>query len=152
MEGTAPQQNRSKSTLVELRRDAQSSTKKRDKKRKLDITDYLERTKRSKTRDERTTVVKICRYKGEIVQDCDVYIGRGINRGGWDLPTSKWANPYTIQKYGSAEKAVALYEEYLNNNKELLDAIRELKGKVLGCWCKPGICHGDVLARRANEL
>jgi len=28
---------------------------------------------------------------------------------------------------------------------------RELKGKVLGCWCHPKECHGDVLARIANE-
>ena len=25
-------------------------------------------------------------------------------------------------------------------------ARRELKGKVLGCWCKPASCHGDVIA------
>ena len=28
---------------------------------------------------------------------------------------------------------------------------RELRSKVLGCWCKPGPCHGDILARIANE-
>jgi hypothetical protein len=27
----------------------------------------------------------------------------------------------------------------------------ELKGKVLGCWCKPDACHGDVLAELADE-
>jgi hypothetical protein len=24
--------------------------------------------------------------------------------------------------------------------------VQALPGKVLGCWCKPGPCHGDVLA------
>lgn len=26
-------------------------------------------------------------------------------------------------------------------------AKRELRGKVLACWCKPAACHGDVIAR-----
>jgi hypothetical protein len=30
-------------------------------------------------------------------------------------------------------------------------AKRELKGKVLGCWCSPKACHGDILAKIANE-
>ena len=28
----------------------------------------------------------------------------------------------------------------------------ELKGKTLGCFCKPKSCHGDVLVELANEL
>lgn len=28
---------------------------------------------------------------------------------------------------------------------------RELKDQILGCWCKPLACHGDVLARIADE-
>jgi hypothetical protein len=31
-------------------------------------------------------------------------------------------------------------------------ALPELRGKKLGCWCKPGPCHGDVLAELANAL
>ena len=27
----------------------------------------------------------------------------------------------------------------------------ELKGKSLGCWCKPEACHGDVLVRLLAE-
>jgi hypothetical protein len=26
-----------------------------------------------------------------------------------------------------------------------LKQLRELKGKELGCWCKPNKCHGDIL-------
>jgi DNA modification methylase len=29
--------------------------------------------------------------------------------------------------------------------------VSELKGKVLGCWCKPLPCHGDFLAELANQ-
>lgn len=61
------------------------------------------------------TVVRIKRSKGEIVQDCDVY-----NQGGWNLPESRWKNPYTISRYGSAEVCVRLYREYLVRNKELV--------------------------------
>ncbi|MGD9564460.1 MAG: DUF4326 domain-containing protein [Pyrinomonadaceae bacterium] len=28
--------------------------------------------------------------------------------------------------------------------------MEELRGKVLGCWCSPKVCHGDVLARLLN--
>lgn len=97
------------------------------------------------------TIVRIKRSGGEIVQDCDVYIGRACNQGGWNLPESRWKNPYTISRYGSAEVCVRLYREYLVRNKELLAHLPELRGKVLGCWCKPGVCHGDVLVELVNK-
>jgi hypothetical protein len=31
-------------------------------------------------------------------------------------------------------------------------ALPELKGKVLGCWCAPSACHGDVLMRLVNKV
>ena len=31
--------------------------------------------------------------------------------------------------------------------------VKELKGKVLGCWCRPEkACHGDILAYLADNL
>jgi len=30
------------------------------------------------------------------------------------------------------------------------EAVASLSGKVLGCWCHPEACHGDVLAAMAN--
>jgi len=99
-----------------------------------------------------TRVVKIQRRDGKVIQDCDVYIGRAVARGGWQLPGSKWANPFSIAKYGSAEKVVQLYEEYLVSKPDLMASLPELQGKVLGCWCKPGPCHGDVLVKMANKL
>ena len=30
-------------------------------------------------------------------------------------------------------------------NKELMNSLKELKGKVLGCWCCPELCHGNIL-------
>lgn len=71
----------------------------------------------------------------------DVYIGR----------PSKWGNKFVIGKDGSREEVVAKYEEWLRQQPELMAALPELKGRVLGCWCAPQLCHGDVLARLANE-
>lgn len=30
--------------------------------------------------------------------------------------------------------------------------LHELKGKVLGCWCAPNSCHGDVLTELADLI
>ncbi|MGA9841048.1 MAG: DUF4326 domain-containing protein [Nitrososphaeraceae archaeon] len=38
-----------------------------------------------------------------------------------------------------------------SENKELMNQLPELKGKVLGCWCAPLPCHGDTLAELANK-
>lgn len=96
------------------------------------------------------SVVRIQRKNGKIVQDCDVYIGRAVNRGGWNLPQSKWANPFSVKKYGR-EKALEMYEEHVITSG-LIDDIEELRGKQLGCWCHPEKCHGDVLLQILEDL
>lgn len=97
------------------------------------------------------TVVRIKRAGGKIIQDCDIYIGRRCTLGGWDLPESKWANPFTIKECGSAEEACRRYEDYLRHS-DLIGEIEELRGKVLGCWCKGrNVCHGDVLVKLLEE-
>ena len=42
-------------------------------------------------------VVRIGRRGGKVLQDCDIYIGRAVQRGGWNLEASKWANPFKIK-------------------------------------------------------
>ena len=81
----------------------------------------------------------------------DIYIGR----------PSKFGNPFThiVDRNTLAqfvvetrEEAVAAYEEWIRSKPELLEAAKkELKGKVLGCWCAPLACHGDILLKIANE-
>ena len=71
----------------------------------------------------------------------DVYIGRG----------SKWGNKFVISKDGDREEVIRKYREWILNNKELLSSLHELRGKILGCFCKPLACHGDVLAELVNE-
>lgn len=98
-----------------------------------------------------TTVVRLKRKGGIIVQDCDVYIGRQCNMGGWSLATSKWANPYSVKEYGR-ELALYKYEQYIRSNTTLMSQLEELRGKTLGCWCKPDPCHGDILIKLLGEL
>ena len=80
-----------------------------------------------------------------------VYVGR---------PT-KWGNKFTHRKYtkaefivGSREEAVNAYEDWLMKPEQdcLRDSIRtELKGKDLGCWCAPKLCHASILLKVANK-
>ena len=65
----------------------------------------------------------------------DIYIGRG----------SIWGNPYIIGRDGSRSQVIEKYRHYILNNQTLLDNLSTLKNKVLGCYCKPEACHGDIL-------
>lgn len=80
----------------------------------------------------------------------DVYIGRWNPR----VPiNSEWANPYKIGIDGDRMECCRKYKKDFYSNSELqAKAIRELKGKVLGCWCKEEgkseeetLCHGDII-------
>lgn len=84
-----------------------------------------------------TRVVKVTREK------CDVYIGR----------PSKWGNPFPIGVDGaSRDRVIWEYEVWIRGRPELLAALPELKGKVLGCHCVPLPCHGDVLVKLIEEM
>jgi Domain of unknown function (DUF4326) len=73
--------------------------------------------------------------------------------------TTIWGNPFSHKPgtrarflVGSREEAIARYEMWILKNSPMVAlAKRTLRGKVLGCWCDPLACHGDVLARIANE-
>ena len=79
--------------------------------------------------------------------DKHLYIGRPSD-GANGVEVSKWRNPYTVNKYGR-ERCLALYEQHIRDN--LMNDLAELEGKVLGCWCKPEPCHGDVLIKLFKE-
>ena len=86
-----------------------------------------------------------------------VYIGHAMYHAGWRLPESQWANPYRPdtprrRRDGSREEVVAKYRAYLLGNAALRAALPELRGKVLGCWCAPEACHGDVLAELTDAV
>jgi len=106
-------------------------------------------------------LVRIKRQHNQLVQWCDIYIGRTCFRGGWQLSASKWQNKFTIAKEGSVEQACIKYYYHIKNSS-LISEIEELRGKILGCWCdvpdksleeiinNPN-CHGEVLMRLLVE-
>ena len=63
-----------------------------------------------------------------------VYIGRGNTAKG--LKKSPYANPFVIDKYSKREETIGKYREWFLSQPELVEQARkELKGKILGCWC-----------------
>ena len=79
-----------------------------------------------------------------------VYIGRNMDFYVTGATESKWKNPFTVKKHG-LDKCLVLFEQYLRDTPSLYNALEELEGKELGCWCKPGACHGDILIKVLNE-
>lgn len=85
-----------------------------------------------------------------------------LNKEPYDIcigRPSKWGNPFSHKdgtlaefKVSTRKEAVEKYEQYLLNSPELMADLHELKGKTLGCWCKPKSCHGDILVKYANSL
>lgn len=84
----------------------------------------------------KTTVVN------KFAEPFDVYIGRG----------SPWGNPFAMGHPLNRNMVIDMFREYFFNKPDLMARARkELKGKVLGCFCKPKACHGDVIAEYLNR-
>eukprot|EP01095_Lingulamoeba_sp_RSL-Kostka_P008730 TRINITY_DN295_c4_g1_i2.p1 TRINITY_DN295_c4_g1~~TRINITY_DN295_c4_g1_i2.p1 ORF type:complete len:221 (-),score=55.59 TRINITY_DN295_c4_g1_i2:1420-2082(-) len=87
-------------------------------------------------------------------KDFDVYIGRKSPAVDDSLVTC-WGNPFKIDmnKDGyDREGVVQKFREYIVSDEEMMVKCRkELKDKVLACWCSPKLCHGHVLAYIANS-
>ncbi len=104
-----------------------------------------------------TTVVNIKN------SDYDIYIGRGRCQKTNEL--SEWGNPFTHIKDGitlasyvvpTRKEAIDSHYTYLRNklltDKFLLEKLKLLKGKRLGCFCKPKSCHGDNIIKLIDEF
>ena len=93
----------------------------------------------------------MCKVVNQYKERFDVYIGR----------PSKWGNPFsdkegTLAKYKVKDRneSVDSFRKYITEGegKHLLNDLHELKGKTLGCFCKPLKCHGDVLKELIDSL
>ena len=81
----------------------------------------------------------------------DVYVDR---RG-------RWGNPFHITAQRTREQVIQDHKDWLNGDPQLTELvgppptkqeiIDALRGKVLGCWCKPLACHADYLLEIAND-
>lgn len=83
-----------------------------------------------------TKVVNLKTYKDDYIP-----IGRG----------TMWGNPYIIGVDGDRNEVIQKYETYLRGNPQLLSELPKLDGEVLGCFCKPKCCHGDIIIKLLNE-
>lgn len=71
-------------------------------------------------------------------------------------PTT-YGNDFTIADYGSAERAVDLFDHDLDkfetfHPQEYEAWIAPLRSKNLACWCSSEPCHATVLLRRAAPI
>ena len=95
-----------------------------------------------------TKVVNI--YK----ETSDVYIGRaGKGKDGY------FGNPFRVgatcqacgEYHADGESTLACFKMYfeyrLEHDAEYRQRVMDLRGKILGCFCKPRDCHGDVMAK-----
>ena len=73
---------------------------------------------------------------------CDVRIDR----------STRWGNPFRIGIDGDRDQVCDLHAEWIQTQPHLLAALHKLKGKRLGCWCKPRRCHGDTLKKLIDAL
>ena len=93
-----------------------------------------------------SSVINLRGRNPKVIHPGEIYCGRVISRGGWNLPASKWANPFKTGKDAATpEECLTLYMAYIMSTPELYGALPELKGLILCCWCKPNLCHCDVL-------
>ncbi len=78
-----------------------------------------------------------------------LYIGRDMSYYVPGTYKSKWHNPFPVKNYG-LDECLILYEEHIRDN--LYSDLPELEGKILGCWCHPNKCHGDILIKLLKEI
>lgn len=86
-----------------------------------------------------TTVVNLRR------EAFDVYIGRA-GRG----MTGYFGNPFKLASEDRRGATLDSYRTYFLTrvavDLEFRRRVLDLRGKRLGCFCKPAACHGDVIA------
>ncbi len=81
----------------------------------------------------------------------DQYIGRpGHGQDGY------FGNPFPLQpgeERGATLDRYRNYFEYrLKTDPEFKARVHALRGKTLGCFCKPRPCHGDIICEYLNSI
>ncbi len=105
-----------------------------------------------------TTIVNIAN------DSCEVYIGRGTEyrthmlAEGIKPGEEGWlGNPHPIgwcdicSEYHTRIECINKFTQdfyrKINNDPEFRKSVLSLKGKRLGCYCKPKECHGDIIKK-----
>jgi hypothetical protein len=98
--------------------------------------------------DETTVVnIKDRRLHRDWKERGGVYIGR---RNRWHLVgNSSFAHPVREGEVIDRPESIALYKDWfyqqLDTEPGFGEAVEQLRGKMLVCWCKPEKCHGDII-------
>jgi hypothetical protein len=77
-----------------------------------------------------------------------IYIGRGSPLG----------NPYRLHKGAAKGSTLQAYSQWIKKKVMALDtdvmtALLAIKdGDKLGCFCKPQVCHGDIIVKIVKWL
>lgn len=89
----------------------------------------------------KTTLVNLRTYKERDV----VLIDRRTTFG----------NPFKIGKDGDRQEVVDKYRDYFNKrlktDEQFCQSVCSLKGCILGCWCTPLLCHGDIIVEWLDD-
>jgi len=78
-----------------------------------------------------------------------IYIGRAYSMEH----ESPYHNPFRIGKDGDRDEVLLKFiiYWYADEQRALRErAYRELPFRILGCWCSPLPCHGDIIAGYVN--
>lgn len=81
----------------------------------------------------------------------DVYIGRtGRGMDGY------FGNPFRLSTGMPRGATLQKYREYfyrrIQTDPEFKQRVDALRGKTLGCFCKPNPCHGDIIKEYLDSL
>lgn len=66
---------------------------------------------------------------------------------------SPYGNPFVIGRDGDRAAVIAKHEAWWFDDAQAdlrEQAVRELRGRDLVCWCAPEACHADLLLRFCN--
>lgn len=86
-------------------------------------------------------------------EKCDVKICRLPNNTIPDPPKNGcFGNPFFLKNINDNEEREEVLKKYrkyfyerIEKDEEFRKAILTLKGKKLGCFCAPKLCHGNVI-------
>lgn len=70
--------------------------------------------------------------------------------------TTPWGNPFKIGRDGTRDDVINKFQAWVERSTDpkatwIRAHVHELHGEVLGCWCAPRPCHGQVLAQLARR-
>src|ERR1700681_4221786 len=88
--------------------------------------------------------------KGYKTNNQYVYIGRaGKGESGY------FGNPFSLKDCLDREDCLEKFKKYfyvrIDNDKEYLERVLELKNKTLVCFCSPQSCHGGIISEFLNK-